>query len=88
MSQEADLINEGLSLMMFGMGFVFVFLTVLVFATSLMSKITLALAPMAPEKATPNARPSVAPVASDPSSDPVLLSVINEAVRQHRARRQ
>lgn len=35
----SDLISEGSSLMLFGMGFVFLFLTLLVLATSLMSKI-------------------------------------------------
>ncbi len=81
---QAELMNEGLSLMMFGMGFVFIFLTVLVFATSLMSKIVLIIAP---EKPACAAR-SPAPVAAvDPSTDPVLLAVIADAVSQHRARR-
>jgi oxaloacetate decarboxylase gamma subunit len=35
----SNLMSEGLNLMLVGMGFVFVFLTLLVFATSLMSKI-------------------------------------------------
>lgn len=35
----SNLMSEGLNLMLVGMGFVFVFLTLLVFITSLMSKI-------------------------------------------------
>ena len=83
---QVDLVNEGLSLMMFGMGFVFIFLTILVFATGLMSKIVPVLAP---EQAAPAPkRPSApAPGTSDPAADPVLLAVISDAVRQHRARR-
>jgi oxaloacetate decarboxylase gamma subunit len=36
---ESSLINEGLNLMLVGMGFVFVFLTLLVIVTGLMSRI-------------------------------------------------
>ncbi|WP_438970026.1 OadG family protein [Methylophaga sp.] len=36
---SSNLMTEGLNLMLVGMGFVFVFLTVLVFVTALMSKI-------------------------------------------------
>ena len=82
---ETALINEGLSLMMFGMGFVFIFLTVLVIATSLMSKIVLT---VAPDKPVPAVRSFVPVDPADPASDPVLLAVVKDAVRQHRARRQ
>ena len=37
MEQQADLITEALTLTMFGMGFVFLFLTLLVFVTKFMS---------------------------------------------------
>ncbi len=82
---QAELINEGLALMMFGMGFVFVFLTVLVFATSLMSRIV---STFSPEEVAATPRRSAVPAAgvSDPASDPVLLAVIGDAIRQHRAR--
>ncbi len=39
MEQEADLLAQALNLTMFGMGFVFLFLTLLVFITKLMSVI-------------------------------------------------
>ncbi|OQX36646.1 MAG: hypothetical protein B0D91_08630 [Oceanospirillales bacterium LUC14_002_19_P2] len=81
----ADLMSEGVNLMLFGMGFVFVFLTLLVIVTSIMSKIIQATKPEEPEPAV--ARVPVATV-GDPASDPVLLAVIHEAVQQHRARRQ
>ncbi len=42
-----DLINQGLKLMLVGMGTVFVFLTLLVGATSLMSRLVLRLKPAA-----------------------------------------
>lgn len=37
--ESSNLMSEGINLMLFGMGFVFVFLTLLVIVTSLMSKI-------------------------------------------------
>ena len=39
MEQQVDLISEAISLTMFGMGFVFLFLTLLVFVTKAMSVI-------------------------------------------------
>ena len=83
---QAELMNEGLSLMMFGMGFVFIFLTVLVFATSLMSKTVLAMASEEPEPAPQRSVPAAG--TSDPASDPLLLAVIGDAIRQHRERRR
>ena len=42
----SDLMLEGLTLMVFGMGFVFTFLTLLVFATKTMSATVLRLSPV------------------------------------------
>jgi len=44
---ENELINQGLTLMLAGMGTVFVFLTTLVIVTTLMSKILMRLQPVA-----------------------------------------
>jgi len=44
-----ELINEGLTLMVAGMGTVFVFLTALVFAMNLMSRLVVAFQPAADE---------------------------------------
>ena len=46
---EATLLNEGLTLMLVGMGTVFVFLTLLVMAMSLMAGIVKRLSPVAEE---------------------------------------
>ena len=43
---ETSLLNQGLQLMLVGMGTVFVFLSVLVLAVSLMSRIVLRFAPV------------------------------------------
>lgn len=81
----ADLMSEGVNLMLFGMGFVFVFLTLLVIAIRVMSKIIQAMEPEEPLSTV--ARVSDATV-GDPANDPVLLAVIHEAIKQHRVRRQ
>ncbi|MCW9010118.1 MAG: OadG family protein, partial [Marinobacter sp.] len=53
--------SQAVDLMIAGMGFVFVFLIILVFATGLMSKIILRFAP--PEPATPARTPRAKPKA-------------------------
>ena len=80
---DAQLIQEGLSLMAFGMGFVFVFLIILVFATGLMSKIILRFAP--PEPATPARTPRAKPKAPT-SVDPDTAEAIKKAIAQYRSR--
>lgn len=49
---ETDLLNQGLQLMLAGMGTVFVFLTLLVMATSLMSRLVMRLQPAAEQSAS------------------------------------
>ncbi len=78
---SSSLMSEGLTLMAAGMGFVFVFLTLLVYATCLMSKLVNKYAPeVVPAPAAPAA---VAPQAVDQSQ---LTAVIAAAIHQYRAR--
>jgi oxaloacetate decarboxylase gamma subunit len=72
----SDLFLEGLNLAMYGMGTVFVFLTMLVGTTSLMS-LLLKEAPVAPSSVTPAA----------PTTDPHLLAAVAAAVSEFRRRR-
>lgn len=74
-----DLMSEAINLMLVGMGFVFVFLTILVFATSAMSKMILKYAP-APEPKAP-----VAPPVTPASNDAQLLAVLSAAVDKYRS---
>lgn len=46
---QNDLIDQGLTLMLAGMGTVFVFLTTLVIAMTVMSKVVMRLQPVAPQ---------------------------------------
>ena len=79
------LLSEGLSLMLVGMGAVFVFLTLLVFATTFMSKLVARFAP------TPSPVPVPAPSATPPSTsedNQQLLAVITAAIHKHRSRQK
>ncbi|WP_136256037.1 OadG family protein [Onishia niordana] len=77
---QDSLMNEGLMLMVFGMGFVFVFLTVLVIATTGMSKLVSRWAPVP-------AKPEAAPRAPAPAAqDDDLMVVISTAVHRYRQR--
>ena len=78
----SDLMLEGLTLMVFGMGFVFTFLTLLVFATKTMSATVLRFAPVEelvvkPQVATVSASQQVA-------NDPQLMAVLSAAVHRYR----
>ena len=79
---EPSLVSQGLELMVFGMGVVFVFLTMLVFVTTAMSKLVNKIAPEKEVAATP------APVAPSQGADPQLLKVLAAAVKEHRARQK
>ncbi|PID55068.1 MAG: oxaloacetate decarboxylase [Gammaproteobacteria bacterium] len=82
---ESNIINQGLELMLYGMGTVVVFLTLLVLATSFMSW---AIARFFPEPVTP---PPVAgkeqPVVAA-ADDATLVAVISAAIAHHRRKRQ
>lgn len=80
----SDLLLEGVELMFIGMTTVFVFLVMLVFVISMMSRI---LNRYFPEPiAAPKVAPKPAAVAAG-SVDPELVSAIGAAIKQHRARR-
>ena len=76
-----NLLSEGLELMVFGMGFVAVFLTLLVFATTGMSAVASKYLPEAP--AQPKAK-KAAPAAASASNDE-LIAVMTAAVHKYRS---
>jgi len=77
------LLEQGIELMLIGMGVVFSFLILLVILTTLMSSIINRFFPEASSAAAPAAQPLSS--MSTPV-DAVTLRVIEDAVRQHRAR--
>lgn len=80
---SVNLLSQGLELLVYGMGTVVVFLTLLVFATRLMSLFIQRFFPEAP-LATPKRIARPLEVSSAPS--PELLAAIAAAVHQHRHR--
>ena len=72
---EPNLISQGVELMLFGMGTVIVFLTLLVFATTGMSALLARFSPPPDEGA------------SAAADDNTLLAVITAAIHKHRSRR-
>ena len=77
-----SLISQGLSLMVFGMGFVFVFLTLLVGMTTLMSKLVVKFEPVAvavPKKFKPRVTKTI------DSNNDELVAVISAAVHKYRS---
>lgn len=80
---SSDLLIEGVELMLLGMGSVFTFLIILVFVTSIMSRLIDRYVPVP----APVTKPARKAPATD-SVDPELLAVIGAAVKQHRARRR
>lgn len=79
---QSALIEQGFSLMLYGMGVVFIFLTLLIFATTGMSAIVQR---WFPEKAEP-----VLPTRNKPATagavPSLTLKVIQAAIEQHRSR--
>lgn len=78
---QASLIDQGISLMLYGMGTVFAFLTLLVFATALMSRVVNRFSSSSLEEAALN-------IAEDQNSSPSpkILQAIQKAIAEHRAR--
>ncbi|SIS46623.1 OadG family protein [Neptunomonas antarctica] len=77
-----NLLSEGLTLMVFGMGFVFMFLTLLVVVTTCMSKLVVKYGPAPQLKAAPSR--AAVPVAAQVNSDE-LVAVITAAVHKYRS---
>ncbi len=75
------IMGEALDLAMYGMGTVFVFLTVLVGLTTLMSKFALYLDSLSPPEPEP-ARSNGAPATNQTS--PALVAAVTAAVQQYR----
>lgn len=78
------LLEDGLGLMVLGMGFVFLFLVVLIVATNAMSSL---LNKYFPEVKAVNL-PSGATTAASPVVDEQLTAVITAAINQHRAQKR
>lgn len=81
--EPAPILEQGIALMLFGMGTVFVFLTLLVASATLMSFLVRRLAPAGVAPVLPGAAP-VAP----PARDADLTAVITAAIHQHRSRQK
>ncbi len=77
---QDSLIDQGLNLMLFGMGTVFVFLTLLVFATTLMSRLVTRFAP----EAAPLASSPQVSTATSPNVDSKTVRIIEKAIAAHR----
>lgn len=75
------LLEDGLGLMVLGMGFVFLFLVILIFATGYMSRL---LNHFFPEVAVAATSKPVMGVSPTEAVDPQLVAVITAAVHQHR----
>ena len=83
--QSSELIVEGLNLMIFGMGFVFTFLTLLIFITKAMSKAVLRWFPV-PEPSMPKPMPVTMGSVATPMTvnDPKLIAVLTAAIQRYR----
>jgi len=92
--EASSLLNEGLTLMLFGMGFVFTFLTLLVFVTKIMSRfVTLyeKSVGVLPKGGVPSPTaviPQHGPIAPTPThqENKNLISVLTAAVHEYRSR--
>lgn len=81
---QNELISQGFSLMLLGMGVVFVFLTLLVVATTFMSRVVGKYFPEALPSPTP-APTQAGPTSSQP--DPQILAAIKAAIAEHRQKK-
>ena len=82
---DSTLISQGLDLMLYGMGTVVTFLTLLVGVTTLMSKIVNALIIEQPE--IPASTLSTGAVIAQAAVEPRIAKVIQAAIDQHRSKK-
>ena len=80
---SSDLMIEGLTLMVFGMGFVFTFLTLLVLATKTMSATVVWFSPL--EDLSVFTPPlNIVPPSQQVANDAQLMAVLSAAVHRYR----
>ena len=77
---DNNLIGEGIELMLYGMGTVVVFLTLLVFVTAGMSALVRRFFPLPPEPAAVTTS-----IAAQPDADSKVMAVIAAALHRHRS---
>ena len=80
--QAPSLMEQGIQMMAFGMGTVFVFLTLLIFATKTMSHLVLRYFPEKQSEA-----PISQAKAEGENHSPALIAAITAAVHAHRSKR-
>ncbi|MBN7796772.1 OadG family protein [Parahaliea mediterranea] len=80
---QAGIIDQGVELMLYGMGTVVVFLGLLVLATTLMSRFVGRYFP----EAEPEPSRAAPPPPAARADDPQLLAVIGAAIHRYRSRR-
>ena len=80
---SSDLMLEGLTLMVFGMGFVFTFLTLLVLATKTMSATVLRFSPVEDLSLLTPTLNTVSP-SQQVANDAQLMAVLSAAVHRYR----
>jgi oxaloacetate decarboxylase gamma subunit len=86
---QGSIVTQGVELMLFGMGTVLVFLTVLVLAIALMSWVLRRYFPE-PETDSKTNRPrgsAAAPATAFAAGDATLVAVISAALHRHRSNR-
>lgn len=77
----SELLLEGVEIMLFGIGSVYIFLILLIVCIRLMSRL------ISRFDTAPAPRPTIASPVSEVAADADILAAIQAAIHQHRARR-